>query len=103
MINIKIITTSGTERIIEADPDEHLSLMETLIRSDFDIPATCGGIALCATCHVQVKSGNDSLPPAYGQELDMLDILPDSDWESRLACQLRVTQAMDGMVFKLQP
>ena len=54
--------------------------MEVLKASDYTILATCGGMALCATCHVQVLEGLDQLPPAQDAELDMLDTLPDADF-----------------------
>lgn len=75
--------------------------MEALKAAGYDILATCGGIALCATCHVKVLKGMDELSPANDQELDMLEMLPDSDSFSRLACQLRINTEMDGMIFRI--
>ncbi|HWZ35971.1 MAG TPA: 2Fe-2S iron-sulfur cluster-binding protein, partial [Mucilaginibacter sp.] len=61
----------------------------------------CGGIALCATCAVSVLSGAEKLAPAMDQELDMLDLLPESKEAIRLACQIRLGPEMDGMIIKM--
>ena len=76
--------------------------MEVLKASGYDILATCGGIALCATCQVEVMHGLERLQPAHDQEMDMLDILPGANANSRLACQLKVTKNMEGGVFRLK-
>ena len=75
--------------------------MEVLKASDYDILATCGGMALCATCHIQVLEGLDALGPRSDAELDMLDTLPDADEQSRLACQLRLDPALDGLKIRV--
>lgn len=76
--------------------------MEILKASEYEVLATCGGMALCATCHVQIKEGAEYLPEPQDQELDMLDTLPDADDESRLACQLRLTNNNDGLSVKIK-
>lgn len=80
----------------------NLNLMEVLKASDYDILATCGGMALCATCRIDVESGLEQLAPAENMELDMLDTLPDANPQSRLACQLRVNEQLQGIVFKIK-
>jgi ferredoxin len=99
MIKILVENIDGTKTPLEIPEDHGLSLMEVLKAAEYPILATCGGIAICATCRVQVREGNERLPSKNAQELDMLDLLPDSDAYSRLACQLRVNQNMDGMIF----
>lgn len=73
--------------------------MEALKAAGYDILAACGGIGLCATCHVKALKGAKMLPPAGDQELDMLETLPDAGPLSRLACQLQINGDMDGMIF----
>ncbi|MET3500811.1 2Fe-2S iron-sulfur cluster-binding protein [Mucilaginibacter sp. cycad4] len=101
MINLTIIDRDGGSRPVEIPEGINLSLMEVLKASEYDILATCGGMALCATCHVQVIEGPEEYFTATDTELDVLDTLPYAPPASRLACQIRISEDMDGMVFKL--
>lgn len=102
IIEIEIEDHDGSTATIEVPTDVNLSLMEILKASDYEVLATCGGMALCATCHVEIKSGGESLPEPEDQELDMLDTLPDADDNSRLACQIRLTDQNQGLSIKLR-
>ncbi|MFD2574265.1 2Fe-2S iron-sulfur cluster-binding protein [Spirosoma soli] len=102
MINFTIEDRDGTRQTMEIPEGISLSLMEVLKGSDYNILATCGGMALCATCHVQVLQGLDALPPAQDAELDMLDTLPDAEEDSRLSCQIRVDESLEGGVFRIK-
>lgn len=102
MINITVEDRNGDTQTIEVPTDVNLSLMEVLKASDYQILATCGGMALCATCHVQVKEGLDSLPDPTNEEMDMLDTLPDAGFDSRLACQIRISDQIDGLSVKIR-
>lgn len=102
MINITIEDRNGAQKPIEIPEEISLSLMEVLKASDYNILATCGGMALCATCHVQVLKGLDDLPQAGNEEMDMLDTLPDAGFDSRLACQIRITENLNGMIFRIR-
>jgi 2Fe-2S ferredoxin len=102
MIQFTIEDRTGEQQTLEIPEGMALSLMEVLKASEYNILATCGGMALCATCHVDVLNGFDNLPPAQDAELDMLDTLPDADSTSRLACQLRVDEALEGAIFKIK-
>jgi ferredoxin len=102
MIHLTIEDRDGTRRPVEIPEDISLSLMEVLKATDHHILATCGGMALCATCHVQVLEGPEQYFHATDTELDLLDTLPDAAHDSRLACQLRINEDMDGMVFKIK-
>jgi len=102
MINITVEDRNGETQTIEVPTDINLSLMEVLKASDYQILATCGGMALCATCHVQVKEGLDNLPEPSNDEMDMLDTLPDAGFDSRLACQIRISDDIDGLSVKIR-
>src|ERR1700742_3617738 len=102
MITLTIEDRSGHRETVEIPEDINLSLMEVLKASDHNILATCGGMALCATCHVQVVEGPKKYFRASDAELDLLDTLPDAAHDSRLACQLRIAEDMDGMVFRIR-
>ena len=75
------------------------SLMEAAI--DHDVPgivAECGGACSCATCHVYLDAAwGDRLPPPDPMEDGMLDCVLDRAPTSRLSCQIRVDEWMDGL------
>ncbi|MBE8722517.1 2Fe-2S iron-sulfur cluster-binding protein [Sphingobacterium pedocola] len=102
IITIEVEDRDGTLHNIDIPTDVNLSLMEILKASEYEILATCGGMALCATCRVQIKVGIEKLPEAEDQELDMLDTLPDADDNSRLACQLRLKNEHNGLSIKIR-
>lgn len=102
MIKFEIEDRLGNIQEIEIPEDINLSLMEVLKASDYPVLATCGGMALCATCHVEVETGLEKLGEPSDTELDMLDTLPDATSASRLACQIRMGSHLNGMVFKLK-
>ncbi|KAF5272585.1 hypothetical protein FQR65_LT17352 [Abscondita terminalis] len=99
---LKAEDREGTVKDVEIPTDINLSLMEILKASEYEILATCGGMALCATCHVQILEGAENLSEPQDQELDMLDTLPDADEESRLACQIRLGNENDGLRIKIK-
>jgi len=101
MITITVLGADGREAVLEAPTDMGLSLMEFLKACEYDILATCGGMALCATCCVDILEGGNQLPEIEDAEADMLDTLPNLLPESRLACQLRLSPEMDGIKLKL--
>lgn len=101
MVKFTVEDRDGSQKELEAPDDMGLSLMEMLKAFEYDIMATCGGMALCATCHVKFAKGLENLPEKNDAELDMLDTLPDADETSRLACQLRVDDSLEDTVFKI--
>lgn len=101
LITIRVQDPDGTINSIEAPTDMGLSLMELLKASEYDVLATCGGMALCATCCVDVLEGEDMLPEMSDDEYMMIDTLPDPLPNSRLACQLKLNQNMDQLLVKL--
>lgn len=102
LITISVEDRDGSTKNIELPTDINLNLMEILKASEYEVLATCGGMALCATCHVEIITGADNLTEISDQELDMLDTLPDADDNSRLACQLHLNQENDGLALKIK-
>jgi ferredoxin len=102
MINVTVVNTDGEHQILDVPTDIGLNLMEVLKAYEYDIMATCGGMGLCATCHVEILSGGEKLHPCSDNELDTLDTLPDADVNSRLACQIRPKEDMVGLTLKLR-
>lgn len=101
LIKFKVENRDKSVQELEIPDDMSLSLMEALKASEYSILATCGGMALCATCHVQVLEGLDKLPLKNEDELDMLDTLPDAMHDSRLACQIRINHLIEGAYFRI--
>ena len=100
-ITLHVQNPDGSLTTLEAPVDMGLSLMEYLKACEYDILATCGGMALCATCCVDVLEGEDKLNEMTDDEYAMLDTLPDVLPNSRLASQLQLNPAMVGLVVKL--
>jgi 2Fe-2S ferredoxin len=103
MPTITFIDQDGNQREIEAEAGS--TVMETAINSDVPgILATCGGSCSCATCHVYVDdSWVDKLPPPELEEMDMLDTAHDLQENSRLSCQIKVTDELDGLIVTTPP
>jgi len=102
MIKLTIIDREEKAHEVEAPTDMNMNLMEVCKAYDLPVEGTCGGMALCSTCHVYVQSDHD-LPEAKDAEEDMLDQAFFVDDNSRLGCQLRITEALDGLVVRLAP
>jgi len=98
MPTITYVNQDGTRREIEAKVGE--TVMEAAVRNQVPgIEADCGGACACATCHVYVDPAWTELTgEASETEQDMLDFAFDVRENSRLSCQLRITEAFDGLV-----
>lgn len=98
MANITVISREGISRDINAE--NGLSLMEVIRDNGFDeLLALCGGCCSCATCHVQIDASfSDKLPPLGEDENDLLDSSDHRNENSRLSCQIPVTDALDGLI-----
>lgn len=101
MPKVTYIEANGIEHVVEVDPQ--LSLMEGSILNDVPgIIGLCGGICSCATCHCYIGGEwAGKLPPPAEGELAMLERASDRRAESRLGCQIVVTEALGGMVVRL--
>ena len=80
-----------------------LSVMEGAVQNNIPgIDADCGGSMACATCHVYVKEEwFNKLPKKEEGEDDMLDMAFEPKTNSRLSCQLMVSEQIDGLVVKI--
>ncbi len=101
LINIRVQHTDGSIQVLEGPTDMGLSLMELLKAYEYDVLATCGGMALCATCCVDILEGEEQLPVMNDDEYFMIDTLPDALPTSRLACQLKLNDNLDNLLIKL--
>ncbi len=101
MAKITYIEHDGKEHTVEVKTG--LSVMEGAVRDNIPgIDADCGGACACATCHVYVdevwveKTGR-----AAAMEESMLDFADEVKPNSRLSCQIRVTDALDGLIVRM--
>jgi 2Fe-2S ferredoxin len=103
MPNLVIITRQGEQRQIVAATGR--SLMEEIRNAGIDeMQALCGGCAACCTCHVFVARDRLADLPAMQEQEDELLASSDARTEcSRLACQVPVTDALDGMCVTIAP
>jgi len=101
MANIKFITADGTETEIIAEND--ISLMLNAVNNGIDgIVAECGGACSCATCHVIVDPDwYNKLPEPQNLEKDMLEFVAEPSDTSRLSCQIKVTDDLDGLIVRV--
>lgn len=100
MPKITYIDAAGTSRIVEAQIGA--TVMETAIRNGVPgIDAECGGACACATCHVYVDlTWRDRLPAIEELEEAMLDFAFDVTADSRLSCQIKVNDSVDGLIVR---
>jgi len=98
MPKITYIEHDGTTRIVEAEIGA--TVMETALKNDVaGIVAECGGSCTCATCLVHVdKAWADKVGTRSAEEEDQLDFAFDVRPNSRLSCQIKVTETLDGLV-----
>ena len=98
MPKITYIDSSGNQKTIEVE--KGLSVMEGAVQNNVSgIDADCGGGMACATCHVYVKEEwFNKLPKAEDGEQDMIDMAFEPKKNSRLSCQLIVSDELDGLV-----
>lgn len=97
MANITFIDAHGVSRTVEGESGS--TVMEVAVRNGVPgIEAECGGACACATCHVYVEeSWMEKVGPAEPMEEDMLDFAFDVRPNSRLCCQIRVRDDLDGL------
>ena len=101
MAKITYIENDGTEHSVEVR--NGLSVMEGAIRNNVPgIDADCGGACACATCHVYVdEAWRDKTGSTSAMEDSMLDFAENVEPNSRLSCQIRVSDDLDGLIVRL--
>jgi ferredoxin-2, mitochondrial len=102
IIKITITDRDGNSKAYEAPTDMGLNIMELCKALELPVEGTCGGMALCASCHVYVLSDHE-LPEPSNDELDMLDSAFFVQPNSRLGCQIKLDEELDGLEIKLAP
>lgn len=101
-VTITVIDREDKEHLLEAPTDMNMNLMEVFKAYELPVEGTCGGMALCSTCHCYVLSEHN-LPELSDDEEDMLDQAFFVEDNSRLGCQLKIGDDLDGLKVKLAP
>ena len=100
MAKITYIEHGGESRTVEAENGS--TVMEIAIKNSIPgIEAECGGACACATCHVYVdEAWRETVGEPSPMEEDMLDFAFDVRPTSRLSCQIRIKDDLDGLVVR---
>tara|TARA_B100000161_G_scaffold265350_1_gene241154 strand:- start:2854 stop:3174 length:321 start_codon:yes stop_codon:yes gene_type:complete len=101
MVKVTFIEFDKTEHSVDAE--EGVSLMEVAIQNGVPgIDADCGGACACATCHVYVdQNWVEKTGTAEQMEQDMLDFAFDVTDQSRLSCQIKISNELEGLIVNL--
>jgi 2Fe-2S ferredoxin len=101
MVKINFIQHNGAHR--QVDGKEGLSVMEVAVNNSISgIDADCGGSCACATCHVYVdEAWLAKLGERTAMEASMLEFTEGVESRSRLACQIKIDAALDGLTVYL--
>lgn len=101
-ITVTIIDREGESHELVAPTDMSMNIMEVCKAYELPVKGECGGMAMCATCQCYLESDTD-LPEQNDNELDMLDQAFFVKDNSRLGCQIQITEEIDGIVLRLAP
>jgi 2Fe-2S ferredoxin len=101
MAKVTYIEHNGTEHVI--DVKAGLTVMEGAVKNNLPgIDADCGGACACATCHVYVDAAwTEKVGGPSSMEESMLDFAENVESSSRLSCQIKITDDLDGLVVRL--
>lgn len=105
-IKITIIDREGTSHEVDAPTDMAMNVMELVRAYELAPEGTigiCGGMAMCASCQCYVLSEDVDLPPMHAEEEAMLSEAFNVKPNSRLGCQINITEELDGLVVELAP
>lgn len=101
MITVRFVAPDG-ETVREAEAAPGARLLEVAQAAGQPLEGTCEGQMACSTCHVIVAADDfDRLPSPVEEEEDMLDLALGATRHSRLACQIVLTDALDGLTVRI--
>jgi 2Fe-2S ferredoxin len=102
---VKLVVTDKDGRDVEVDARAGWSLMENIRPLPRSVEAICGGLCSCATCHVFVDlEWMQRLPPRrYEERVMLVGSRLFDEARSRLSCQIKVTEALEGLRVTVAP
>jgi 2Fe-2S ferredoxin len=101
-INIVVVDREGQRHELVAPTDMNMNLMEVCKSYELPVKGTCGGMAMCASCHCYVESDHPLKEPSDDEE-DMLDQAFFVEDNSRLGCQIFMNSDLEGLTITLAP
>ena len=102
IIKIVVVDREGERHELEGTTDMNMNMMELCKSYELPVEGTCGGMAMCASCHMYVTSQHE-LPERSDDEEDMLDEAFNVEDNSRLGCQIQLSHDIDGLEVELAP
>ena len=100
MIKINFLDNNNNLKEIEANEDS--SLLEVSKKNNINLEGSCGGEMLCSTCHIYILSNHiDKLKKQNDEEKEILALTKNLKKNSRLACQIKITNKLKGLIFSL--
>lgn len=101
-ITVTIIDRKNQKHTLAAPTDMNMNIMELCKANELPVAGTCGGMCMCASCQCYIES-DTTLPEQSDDELDMLDQAFFVKENSRLGCQIQITDAINHVVLRLAP
>lgn len=102
IITVTVIDREGVEHQLEAPTDMNMNMMELCKSYELPVKGTCGGMAMCASCQMYVLNDKVTLERNEDEQL-MLDEAWHVEDNSRLGCQIHLSNEMDGLKVQLAP
>lgn len=99
-IKVTVIDRNGQAHELDAPTDMNMNMMELCKAYELPVEGTCGGMALCASCHMYIESDHELNEPSDDEE-DMLDQAFFVEENSRLGCQIHLRPELEGLVVRL--
>ena len=102
---VKLVMTDREGQVVDVDARVGISVMGNIRDLDNSVDAICGGLCSCATCHVFVDPawGPTRPPPRRGAAPLLGSLPPFHEPRSRLSCQLKLPEELDGLVLTVAP
>ena len=100
MVKINFLDKKNNLKVIEATTES--TLLEVSKKNNINLEGSCGGEMLCSTCHVYILSNHiDKLKKQTDEEKEILALTKNLKKNSRLACQIKITNKLKGLIFSI--
>ena len=101
-VRIYVKDREGAEHLLLAPTDMNMNLMELCKAYELPVEGTCGGMAMCASCQCYIQSDHELLEMGDEEEAMLSEAFHTED-NSRLGCQIQITNELEGLKIELAP